>query len=87
MENLYSIKNVKTNRYIIHCDENWYEATENEVRLFTKEQAEAIAKQMRSHYVYNIVISNGTETYEYGKKKSEPAKVTKNVIGKIKIKF
>lgn len=84
---LYSIKNVKTNRYITHCDENWYEATAGEIRLFTKEEAEAIAKQLRNHYVYNVVISNGTETYEYGKKKTPTAQAVKKSIGKIKIKI
>lgn len=86
MEKLYSIKNKKTGRYVIHCDENWYEATENEVHLFTKEQAEAIAKQLREHYVYHVIISNGDETYEYGKKIPEPVKTLKKSIGIIKIK-
>ena len=83
---LYSVKNVKTNRYIIHCDENWYEATAGEMRLFTKPQAESIAKQLRQHYVYDVVISNGAETYQYGNKKAEPVKMAKNTIGKIKFK-
>ncbi len=86
MENLYSIKNVKTNRYIIHCDENWYEATAGEMRLFTKEEADAIAKQLRQHYVYDVVISNGVDTYQYGKKKEEPVKQVTKKIGVIKFK-
>ena len=62
--NLYSVKVTATGRYITHCDECWYETCGGELRLYTKEQAEAIAKQMRNHYVYKVTISNGEETYE-----------------------
>ncbi len=85
---MYSVQVKATGRYIVHCDENWYEATKEELRIFTKEQAEAIAKQMRNHYVYSVIISNGEETYEVGNKiKPAPAQKVKSSIGKIKIKF
>lgn len=73
MEELYSIKNKKTGRYIKYCDDNWYETSGIELRLFTKDEAEKIAKKLRHHYVYNTIISNGTETYETNALAVKPA--------------
>ena len=64
MNDLYSVKVSATGRYIIHCDDCWYETSAAEMRVFTKDRAEEIAKQMRNHYVYKVTISNGEETYE-----------------------
>ena len=61
-ENLYSIRIDKGGRYVRYCDDCWYEATDTELRLFTKEEAEKIAAQMKNHYVYSVTISNGDET-------------------------
>ena len=64
MNDLYSVKVTATGRYIIHCDDCWYETSAAEMRIYSKERAEEIAKQMRHHYVYKVTISNGEETYE-----------------------
>lgn len=84
--NLYSVKVTATGRYIKHCDECWYETCGGELRLYTKEQAEAIAKQMRNHYVYKVTISNGEETYDvdaFAKPMAKP--VEKKTFGKFNL--
>lgn len=65
MSNLYSIKINKTGRYIQNCDSNWYETTGGPLYLWTKSEANEIAKQLRAHYVYDVTISNGTESYRH----------------------
>lgn len=65
MNNLYSIKINKTGRYIQNCDSNWYETTGGPLYLWTKSEANEIAKQLRAHYVYDVTISNGTESYRH----------------------
>lgn len=66
MEKMYSVKCPNTGKYIVWCDECWYETTTFPNPIYTKEQAEAIVKQMRNHYVYNAVLvdSNGKELVE-----------------------
>lgn len=59
---LYSVKINASGRYVRHCDDCWYETENTELRLFTREQAERIRKQLRNHYVYSVTISNGDET-------------------------
>lgn len=61
-EKLYSVKINASGRYVRHCDDCWYETENTELRLFTREQAERIRKQLRNHYVYSVTISNGEET-------------------------
>lgn len=61
-EKLYSVKINNSGRYVRHCDDCWYETENTELRLFTREQAERIRKQLRNHYVYSVTISNGEET-------------------------
>lgn len=61
MDKLYSIKINKTGRYVKYCDEHWYETSSEELRLFTKDEAEKIREQMKNHYVYALTISDGTE--------------------------
>ena len=61
---MYSVKIKATGKYVRHCDDCWYETSSDELRLYTKEEAEAVAKKMRKHYVYTVEISDGTETYE-----------------------
>ena len=57
--------------------------------MYTKEEAEKVAQQMKKHYVYEVIISDGDkDTYELSGKKKEPVvKQEKNAIGKIKIKI
>ena len=62
---LYSVRINKTGKYVKYCDDCWYEVIGEEVRLFIKERAEEIVKQMRRHYVYDVTISNGTESTRY----------------------
>lgn len=66
MEQLYSVKKRKSGRYIVWCDECWYETTEQPYPHFTKKEAEAIVKQMKNHYCYDAVIEgkNGTLVVE-----------------------
>ena len=71
-ENLYSIRIDKGGRYVRYCDDCWYEATDTELRLFTKEEAEKIAAQMKTHYVYSVTISNGKETFTIGRNSKKP---------------
>ena len=56
--------------------------------MYSKEEADKIARQMRKHYVYAVIISDGeNDTYEYnGMKAPEPIRVEKKSIGKIKLK-
>ena len=71
-ENLYSIRIDKGGRYVRYCDDCWYDATDTELRLFTKEEAEKIAAQMKNHYVYSVTISNGKETFTIGRNSKKP---------------
>lgn len=86
---MYSVQIKATGRYVKYCDDCWYEASKEPWRLYSKEEAEKIAKQMRKHYVYAVIISDGAnDTYEVnGIKKPEPIQVEKKSIGKIKIKI
>lgn len=70
---MYSVKLPNSGKYIAWCDEHWYEVTELPNPIYTKEQAEAVVKQMRNHYVYNAVLvdSDGNELV---KKKPNPIK-------------
>ena len=68
MAELYSIRINATGRYVKYCDEHWYETVGTPLSVFTKQQAQDVAKQMRSHYVYDVTISNGTESFTVGLK-------------------
>ena len=72
MDKLYSVKINKSGRYVRYCDDCWYETATVELNLFTKEMAEEIVKQMRKHYVYDVTISNGTDTRVFGLKPEKP---------------
>ena len=86
---MYSVKIKATGKYVKYCDDNWYETSKEPWHMYTKEEAENLAKQMRKHYVYEVIISDGENTYEVGGKKKESPiiKQEKNTIGKIKIKI
>lgn len=86
---MYSVQIKATGKYVKYCDDCWYEVSKEPWRLYTKDEAEKIAKQMRKHYVYAVIISDGEQdTYEVSRtKKSEPIQVEKKSIGKIKIKI
>lgn len=55
-EKLYPIKINKTGRYIVHCDENWYETDSVPAMKFTKQECDSIVKQLKNHYVYSVTI-------------------------------
>ena len=61
MDKLYSIRINKTGRYVSSCD-TWYTTTEAPVAIFTREQALSAAKKLRQYYVYDVTLSNGTDT-------------------------
>ena len=62
MENLYSIKITQSGRYIRNCDEHWYETSTEPVNKYTREAALATARQLRAHYIYDVVIDNGVDS-------------------------
>lgn len=64
-KNLYSVRINKTGKYVKYCDDCWYEVIGEELRLFSKDRAQEIVKQMRKHYVYDVTISDGTDTVRY----------------------
>lgn len=73
---LYSIKIKSSGRYILWCDKCWYQTSGEECRLFSKEEAEKIAKLLESHYVYAVTISNGEETYDIPGETKKPVVTT-----------
>ena len=74
----YGIKIYSTGRYIVWCDECWYETTDNKhLALDSKEEAMAIAQQMRKHYTYKTVIVDSDvneEVVDFLKKTTNPMK-------------
>lgn len=59
---LYAIKILKTGRYVMWCDRNWYGTTDSPMPRFPKEEAHKIADMIQDHYVYDmdIIASDGT---------------------------
>ena len=57
MEQLYSVRK-KSGRYIVWCDECWYETTDCPYPHFTKAEAEKIVEQMKNHYCYDAYIED-----------------------------
>ena len=57
MEQLYSVRK-KSGRYIVWCDECWYETADYPYPYFTKERAEQIVEQMKKHYCYDAYIED-----------------------------
>ena len=55
MGKLYSIQIAKSGRYIKRCDEHWYETSETPLYLFTQEEVRVVAKQLKNHYIYQVV--------------------------------
>ena len=53
---MYAIRINKGGRFVTWCDEHWYEASNEPFYNFTHEEAVAIAKQMKSHYVYDVTL-------------------------------
>lgn len=80
----YGIKISKSGRYITYCDKCWYETNKGPIFLFTKDQAKAIAEQMRNHYVYevDIVGEDGTEEH-VGRIKTNPMKESTGVVATV----
>ena len=86
MENLYSVKCPNTGRYIVWCDEHWYETDKEPVTIFEKEKAEAIVKQLRNHYIYNAVVVDADGNELAAKEPENPMKQEeKKSFGKISI--
>lgn len=73
MNNTYSVKLPSSGRYILWCDEHWYETTPEPYPFFEKEQAETIVKQLRNHYTYNAVVVDA-QGNEINKPKVSPIK-------------
>lgn len=86
---MYSVQIKATGKYVKYCDDCWYETSNEPWNMYSKEEAEKIAHQMKKHYVYEVVISDGDkETYTMGGKITKnPVQVEKKTIGKIKIKI
>ena len=80
---LYTIKLGKDYiRYILDCDEHWFETTSAPTYIYTYEQAKAVVKQLKSHYVWmaTIIGQDGSEeicdSYVLHKKEEQPKKKT-----------
>lgn len=84
---MYSVQIKATGKYVKYCDDCWYETSNEPWRMYSKEEAEKIAHQMKQHYVYEVIISDGQNTYELGPKKKEAQVQVEKKIGKIKIKI
>lgn len=88
---MYSVKIKATGRYVKWCDDCWYETTAAPLQIYTKEEAEKIARLMRKHYVYSVIISDGTTEYEVSafkpKMAEKQAVSTTGKLGVKKIKF
>ena len=61
---LYGIRINKTGRYITWCDEHWYETSDEPFYGFSHEDAVAIAKQLKSHYVYDVTLVDNDNNEE-----------------------
>lgn len=53
---LYSVRIPSTGRCVKWCDSHWYETVPYDNPVFTKERAQEICSQMRSHYTYRMQI-------------------------------
>ncbi len=84
MEKMYSVKTARNGRYIVWCDEHWYETMPAPNPVYTKEEAEAIVKQLKNHYVYTafLVDEDGNELTAHSE---NPMKTEKKSIGKLSI--
>ena len=71
MDRNYTVKITKTGRYVTKCDEHWYETDLMPLKTFSKEEAERIAVQLKSHYVYDVVVSNGEDSRHHKREKKE----------------
>lgn len=80
-KNLYSVRINKTGKYVKYCDDCWYEVIGEELRLFSKDRAQEIVKQMRKHYVYDVTISDGTDTVRYDLQSGFARKAKKAATG------
>lgn len=67
----YYIKIDRTGRYVKRCDDCWYETSELPLATFSKEEAVEIAQRLKKHYVYEVTISDGTDTFTLKRKKKE----------------
>jgi len=60
----YSVKITSSGRHILWCDRNWFETTGEPVYIYTEEEAKAVVKQLKKHYIFNatIISETGLET-------------------------
>lgn len=81
---MYAIKINKTGRYLLWCDDNWYETSSYASYRFTQEQADIIRKQLKKHYVYYVTLEA-----EATEEKPKTAKTETTVAKKspFKLKF
>ena len=57
-------------RYIIWCDDKWYETVKQDTRPFsTKEDALKAVQQLVEHFQYHVVLisEEGEQPYDFGK--------------------
>ena len=56
---LYAVKIIKTGKYILWCDECWYETTTDSTPKYSYDRAREITEQMKTHYCYDLdIVSN-----------------------------
>lgn len=62
MEKLYSVRiNRKdgNSKFVLFCDNHWYEVRTNNVPNYTMERAIEVTEQLKNHYCYNLDIVDG----------------------------
>lgn len=74
----YGIKLQSCDRYVMWCDNKWYETDRGECLPFSSlKEALAAIKQLVEHYVYHVTLVSSKEKvdYDFGKKRVQPAVV------------
>lgn len=59
MEKLYSVRINRKNgnsKFVLFCDDHWYEVRTNNVPNYTMERAIEVTEQLKNHYCYNLDI-------------------------------
>lgn len=70
---LYSIQ-IGNNTYIDWCDDKWYGTVTTPVHKFTMDEAKQIVQYLKTHFKYNVIISNTENEYYYSFGKETPVK-------------
>lgn len=61
---LYSIQ-IGNNTYVDWCDDKWYGTVTTPVHKFTMDEVKQIVQYLKTHFKYNVIISNTENEYYY----------------------